>query len=356
MTAIRLYNTLLQKIQQLLSVGHIYRERNLAWFMTGVFYSNSVHISKVSNKLVSKAKRRSNTCRLSRFLRNSFMRVREVYKPVALSLLSAAAQTGVLHLIIDGTKVAQNHQLLMVSLAYRRRSLPIAWTWIKSSKGHSSGRKQAALLSYVHSLIPSDTPVSLVGDSEFTPLQALAESWGWFYALRQKGSHLYRQNSSEEWQRIDTLVTKPGECRWLTGVELTKEHQYLCNFLAYWKRGEKEPWLIATNFSAARETVQHYQRRMWIEEMFGDMKGNGADLEASRLRHFLRLSRLTLVVSLLYIWTMAFGSSTIKNGKRHLVDRAERRDLSIFRIGHDMLERCLINNLPLSIRDIPCFV
>jgi len=30
--------------------------------------------------------------------------------------------------------------------------------------------------------------------------------------------------------------------------------------------------------------------------------------------------------------------------------------LSVFRIGFDMLERCLINNLPISIRDVPYFV
>lgn len=94
---------------------------------------------------------------------------------------------------------------------------------------------------------------------------------------------------------------------------------------------------------------------MWIEEMFGDFKRNGADLETSRLRHFLRLSRLTLVVAILYVWLVAFGASTIKRGQRRLVDRADRRDLSIFRIGHDMLERCLINSRPISIRHVPYF-
>jgi hypothetical protein len=43
---------------------------------------------------------------------------------------------------VDGTKVGFGHQLLMVSLAYRRRSVPIAWTWVKYVRGHSSGYKQ----------------------------------------------------------------------------------------------------------------------------------------------------------------------------------------------------------------------
>ena len=42
-----------------------------------------------------------------------------------------------------------------------------------------------------------------------------------------------------------------------------------------------------------------YRCRMWIEEMFGDMKKHGFDLEMTHLRHFLRLSRLTMAVCLL---------------------------------------------------------
>ena len=87
--------------------------------------------------------------------------------------------------------------------------------------------------------------------------------------------------------------------------------------------------------------------------MFGDFKKHGFDLESTRLRHFMRLSRLTLAVALLYYWLVVFASQTIKNGRRHLVDRRDRRDLSIFRIGFDMLERCLVNNLPFSIRHLP---
>ncbi len=94
---------------------------------------------------------------------------------------------------------------------------------------------------------------------------------------------------------------------------------------------------------------------MWIEEVFGDFKKYGFDLESTRLRHFLPLSRLMLAIALLYVWLVTFGSRTIKNGKRHLVDRSDRRDLSIFRIGFDMLERCLANEEIVFIRLVPYF-
>jgi hypothetical protein len=327
----------------------------MAWMMTGVYLSKSVHLSKIANKLPGKALRESREQRFRRFLKNAAVQVRDWYRPMAVALLQEAAQTGEIRLIIDATKVTAHHQLLMVALAYRRRALPIAWTWTRKPRGHSSGSKQVALLSYVKTLIPQKTRVILIGDSEFTPLQCAVESWGWLFVFRQKGSHLFRQQEEGSWQRLDTLVSEPGQLRWLLDVQLTQEHQHRCNLLAWWKPEENEPWLLATNLPSSRLTKRYYNARMWVDEMFGDLKSNGFDLERSRLWHVSRLSRLTLVVALLYVWLVAFGSAVIKNGRRKEVDRVRKRTLSIFRIGYDMLERYLINHWTPSIRDIPYF-
>lgn len=88
---------------------------------------------------------------------------------------------------------------------------------------------------------------------------------------------------------------------------------------------------------------------MWIE-MLGDFKGHEFNLEDSHLNHFLRLSRLTLATVLLYVWLVTRSSSTVKNGKHSLVDRADYHDFSIFRIGYNMT-----NSEPPSMRLIPYF-
>jgi hypothetical protein len=77
--------------------------------------------------------------------------------------------------------------------------------------------------------------------------------------------------------------------------------------------------------------LKAYAYRMWIEEMFGDFKKNGFDFESTHLRHYARLSRLTLAVALLYAWLIDLGRKVIENGLRHWVDRAERRDLVFFK-------------------------
>jgi hypothetical protein len=319
--------------------------------------SRSVHLSHIARKIPGMTQQTSKVKMLSRLLNNSHVRVRDWYETVARNLLVTASQYGPLTLMVDGTKVGNGHQLLMVALVYHKRALPIAWTWVKGARGHSSAQRQCALLSYVHQLIPPAATVFLAGDSEFGSIAVIKQldQWGWFYALRQKSQHLIRPTAGASWQRCDTLVSNPGDCCWLEQAVLTERHAYLSHFLAYWKAGEKEPWLLATNLSTPVEVKRLYRKRMRIEEMFGDFKAHGFDLERSRLDHFLALSRLTLVVALLYYWVVIFGAQAIKNGKRYLVDRRDRRDLSIFRIGGDLLERCLLNAEPISIRSVPYF-
>lgn len=330
----------------------------MAWLMTGLFMSRSVHLSYIARKIPGKSQKLSKVKMLSRLLDNRHIQVRSWYEPIARRLLETVVSHDLpLRLLLDGTKVGNGHQLLMVALAYRRRAIPVAWTWVKSTRGHSSDHKQCALLAYIHSLVPEGATVLVAGDSEFggVPILQLLDRWGWSYALRQKGRLLLRPADHQEWERCDEQVTRAGSSLWLEQVSLTEKYAYQTNFLAYWKRGEKEPWLLATNLPTPREAKMLYRRRMWLEEMFGDFKSHGFDLEVTRLRHFLRLSRLTLAVALLYYWLLTFGSQAIKNGKRRLVDRNDRRDLSIFRIGFDLLERCWLNNEPISIRQVPYF-
>jgi len=86
-----------------------------------------------------------------------------------------------------------------------------------------------------------------------------------------------------------------------------------------------------------------------IEEMHGDFKKHGFDLEGTMLRDFLRLSRLTLAVALLYVWLISVGGRTIHQGMRHLIDRNDRRDLCIFQIGLRYIKRRLTNAFSFSV-------
>jgi hypothetical protein len=348
----RQYHTWFLRIRELRPGQRVTQVRNMVWMLVGIHHSRSVTMSKIASKIPGESKLLSTVRRLGRFLSNPAIRVRDWYEPIARQWLVAQYRhLGEIRLIVDGTKIGARHQLLIVCLSYRKRAIPIAWTWVKHVRGHSSAIKQLALLAYVRSLIPEGAAVFLVGDCEFgaVPVLRQLDRWHWFYVLRQKSDTCLWFSEEYGWQPFGSHIQKPGQSFWLGTGYLARNHIFRVNLLVHWKRGEKEPWCLATNLPDKRMALRFYALRPWIEEMFGDFKKHGFDLERTKLCHFQRLSRLTLAVAILYVWLVSVGTQTIHSGDRHLVDRKDRRDLCIFQIGLRLIERCLTNALPIKI-------
>ena len=195
----------------------------------------------------------------------------------------------------------------------------------------------------------------LVGDQEFGAIGVLRQldQWQWQYVLRQRSNQLFRPDAHSPWQALGDVIQQAGQQVWLGPVYYTAQFAYPTHLLAYWQAGEAEPWLLATNLPGLQAALKAYRRRVWIEETFGDLKDNGFDLESSRLQTAMHLHRLTLAVMLLYLDLLASGSRLIKNGLRYLVDRPNRRDLSLFRMGWYWRDRCLANDRPFTICLLP---
>lgn len=170
----------------------------------------------------------------------------------------------------------------------------------------------------MRSLIPAGAAVFLVGDFEFGTSAVLRrlDQWHWFYVLRQNSDTYLWFNEAQGWKTFGSHSQKAGQSLWLGPGYLTSKDIYPVNLLAHWKCGEKEPWCLATNLPDRSMTLQFYARKPWIEEMFGDLKKHGFDLEQTMLQHFQKLSRLTLAVVLLYVWLVSVGTRTIHAGLR----------------------------------------
>lgn len=357
MSANRLYDIWFQWVAKLLPLGvRITCVRNLAWFVVGLHLSQSVHLARIGAVLPFQVRLSSVTTRLTRFLQNRAFQVRRWYRPIAEALLRQAAAQGVVRLVVDASKVSAHHRLLIVCLAYRKRALPIVWTWVSGARGRSSTLTQQALLCYVYQLLPAGAKVLLVGDCEFGAVAIMrqVQAWGWDYVLRQRGNLLVCVHTSSRWQPLKQLLPRKGKVFWYPRALLTTQLWH-CGLLCYWRKGEKEPWFLATNLADPATVLQAYRLRMWIEQMYGDWKGHGVRLEQTHLCHVARLGRLTCVVALAYLWLVTEGSRAIKKGLRPWVDRRERRDLSIYRIGLYIIERCWACALPFSVHVIPYF-
>lgn len=146
---------------------------------------------------------------MERFLDNPAIRVKDWYGPIAREWLSKQyTALGEIRLIVDGTKVGYGHQLLMISMPYRKRAIPIAWTWAKHIGGHSTGTVQIALLAYVKSILPDNATDFLVGDTEFGPIKVLKqlEIWHRCYVLCQKSDTSVWSKADHEWKSFGSFV------------------------------------------------------------------------------------------------------------------------------------------------------
>ena len=318
----------------------------------------SVCLSRIAGKIPGPAKLLSTTRRLSRLLANPAIQVREWYEPIARQWLETQYP-------LPGRDPADRrwHQdRFCTPTADRLPGISQTSHPDRLDLGQSCQRTQysRAASGFVDCCSQPDPPwsaVFLVGDCEFGSIAVLRQldQWGWFYVLRQKSdTGVWLIHNQMIGSLSEVMIQNPGQSIWLGSGYLTVSEIYPYNLLAHWDKGEKEPWLLATNLPDHQIALRFYRRRMWIEEMFGDFKKHGFDLEHTMLRHADRLSRLTLAVALLYVWLVSIGTQTIRNGLRKLVDRTDRRDLCIFQIGFRIIERCLINAI--SFQNYPLFL
>ena len=354
MNNLRLYHKLLRQICQWFPGERITRKRNLALMMVGLYLGASVHLSHIARELPIGGKDPSLVNRLSRFLNNPRVSVRRLYRPVAMQVLTIFDGQRI-RLVIDCTKVGFRYRLMTVSLAYRKRTIPLVWSVHSGSRGHTTAKQQIELLNYVRTLLPERSQVWEMGDAGFQSILLLGwlSRQHWHYVIRQPGNNQVRW-TDQHWIKLNVIPLTEGETRFIGWVRLAETHDAGWFWLIlHWDKGEDEPWFLISDQAGKRNLINLYRLRMWTEEMYGDMKGHGFDLESTHLDDVNRISRLVLTVCLVFTWLIILGAWVVKRGLRHLIDHKSRRDKSYFRLGWDWLARCLRFADPIPIRFSP---
>ena len=109
----------------------------------------------------------------------------------------------------------------------------------------------------------------------------------------------------------------------------------------WWAEGESEPLVLFSSREGGYARVRAYRRRAGVEATYADLKRRGLRLEASRLRTAAALERLLVAVVLALWWLTLLGRRLIRDGKRHLAERRDRRTLTLLRLGDWWLDQHL---------------
>ena len=357
-SSLRLHSRISDMLSVFLPDLYKRRHENLAWMMTGIQQAQHVHLSKIATHRPGEATLESKTMQLRRFLANDAIEPLTYYEPLARTLIETAARhMKRLRLLVDIVELSGHRQILMVALAYRRRALPLLW-YLRRGQGATDAQTQCQLMQAIEPLLPEGKRPMIVADGEFHAVDLLAhlDEVGWGFRFRLPSSTCVHLPDGTI-KALSEVEIAPGERRYLQDVYLTTLHAYGPISLAiYWKQGEDTPWFIVTDEDEASYlTLRQYSRRMLIEQLFGDLEGGGFHLDQSQIYDLERLSRLVLVLALVYTWLVHVGSWVIKRGWRNRVDRRDRRDRSLVEIGRYWIRRRLTNEETLKTGLIPYF-
>lgn len=214
--------------------------------------------------------------------------------------------------------------MLLVSLGFRRRSLPLSWQ-ILSHDGSSSLDDQQAVLRDAAALLPDTVRITVHADSEFRSF-ALFEwlrAQDWHAILGIRGSLLVSSDPQQTGKRLENWLPDRDSVAYLNQVWLRQDCVGPVNVLAWWDtndRSERIVYGVMTSLPATWQTYRYGKRRMWIETLFRDWQSGGFELGTTAIRDAARFSRLLLLISLVYLWFVSVGRWVVKRGYRTRID------------------------------------
>ena len=326
-------------LEKYLSNRQLITLKMLVWILQT---QKEVRIERLAANLPLPIQENSRRRHIQRFFNSNKLSVVLLWFPIISAILARFFEPlSSLVIAIDRTQWKDNN-ILMVSVIYQKRALPVYWCLL-DKKGCSNLQEQQKVLRPVIRLLKNYQLV-IIGDREFhgVELRKWLHSQGLKYIFRQKKDTTFR-DKRQKFQPLSTIPIYPGGRRFYENVHLTQEKGFgRCNLAVYWKRKyrgkqEKEPWYLSTNLTDISTTIKIYSQRFGIEAMFKDCKTGGYNLEGSQASPD-RLVRIILLIALAMTSAWLQGQKTQAQRQQSYVCRPceskrTRRRHSDFWIG-----------------------
>jgi hypothetical protein len=341
----KVYTKVLKTLKGIMKLSHPGHVVTLAMMVTGIVVSRNAQLSVMSSETPIEAKEKSIEMRLRRWVKHAAIDADIIYLPFAQQILGALSSLPLV-LVMDGSQVGRGCMVLMVGVLYKKRALPIAWVVYKGKKGHTTGQRHIEVLEKVLPLLPTNSEVVLLGDAEYDTTEMLIwlqEKTSWQYVLRTS-PQIYVHDGPAS-QPIDTYSFQRGQLFHRPQVGFTQSASVSVNLIGWWGNRHEKPIYLISNIVNPYQACKYYRRRYQIETFFSDQKSRGFNIHKSHLADPARLSRMLIAACLAYLWIISQGIAILAAKKTCLIDRTERVDKSLFRLGLDWIKYVLKKNL-----------
>lgn len=322
----------------------------LALMVSGLILGRSVQLWEIAVWIPWEVQLTSGVRRFERWLADPHVKVADLFAPFVLAMQASLGNETV-YLILDCTQVGSRCRTLLASLAYHETVLPLGWQSIAGKKGHVTGEFQKALLTRIQPYLKAYRHVIVLGDAEYCNETVITwvQKQNWDFVFHTRESNLVRTTDDPAWQPIaeilDTRDLRAGQVQHWAQVCFTQEHRLAdLTLTIQWGMGEKEPLCLISNLSGEQQPHLVYERRFWIETLFGSCKSRGFGLARTHLTIPEQIDRLILAIAIATYVTLGLATHLVLTQQTHRVDRSDRRDLSLFQIGWRWLHRLLALN------------
>jgi hypothetical protein len=288
--------------------------------------------------------------RVERYLSNDRIRPRLFLWRLAKNLYAPWAGRR-LRLLLDETPKANQLRVLKISVAFRKRAVPIL------AVGYRPDEPPLPLpflipwlLRRVQACLPDNAIVTLLADRglAWPVILDTCVALGWHYLLRLQGQTKVILPDGREVTARE-LVGRIGGRWWGEAWLFKKAGWRAASVLAYWPLGREDCWLLVSDERACPRRFQTYGQRTWTEELFRDEKSQGLNWQKSQVNDPVHAERLLLLLALAVILAILLGVSVLKRGWRRQLETGRRRGLSVVQMGLRWLRYVVNHGLPLGV-------
>ena len=271
---LKLYHQFHEALKGLEKWGRPELVQTLAYLMVGIFRSQDVRLSRIAADVPLAGQDESIAQRFRRWLKNPTVNERAIYDPVVKQLLLSLRHTR-LRIQIDRTVVDGRFNVLMLSLYYRKRALPLVWH-VLDHQGNSGFLDWLEVLSHLDDLLPPGACVLILGDREFGQPDMIRtlRFYEWDFCLRIKGNYQVYSLDWGMWFALSELAPAPGKQRFFSTRYFTASERVTgVHFACACDADSDDPWFIATSLAPTPRALHEYARRFACEELFSRHQG-----------------------------------------------------------------------------------
>jgi len=318
-------------------VNRHFRE-NVVVFSRAVVRAESSQIRKIAGMAGGQAD--SQRRRLQRFVKQE-QELALFFKNWTQSVVKAVGERSVV-LVIDESKIKAQFGVMVVGMNYEGRCIPLVWRMYQANShvdypAEGQAEMIIGLLQQVASGMPRGTNVLVLADRGIGTSPAVMRgvmALGWHFLFRVTKQSKIVLDDGQAVTFYDQ-VSQPRQCYEASGKVFKKRGRIPAHVRVVWGEHAQAPWSLVTNDPSLQGF--EYGQRMWIEELFRDLKSHGWDVENTAFPDPQRMARLWIFLVVAYAWMLLWGAQQLTLGLcaalKRCADGSRVRRWSLFREG-----------------------